>query len=100
MKRIPAAAPAASQSTAAAPIAVTDVASASATDAASDEPSTAGKNDSSAETGDLIEVRVLSAFGDFQPNDVVELSETEIRALGPAVDADPAAVEYVKSLQA
>lgn len=50
--------------------------------------------------GDLIEVRVLLAFGDHEPNDVVEVSEAELEELtkGGHIDADPAAVEYAKSL--
>lgn len=50
--------------------------------------------------GDLIEVRVLLAFGNHEPNEVVEIFEAELEELthGGHVDADPAAVEYAKSL--
>ena len=47
-----------------------------------------------------VEVRVLTSFGEHEPNDVIELTEAEARALGAAVDADPAAVAYAKSLKA
>lgn len=55
--------------------------------------------DQSAEADDRIEVRVLSAFDDFEPNDVVLLTKPEIRAMGSAVDTDPAAVAFAKSLR-
>ncbi|APR53358.1 hypothetical protein CA223_05450 [Sphingomonas koreensis] len=42
--------------------------------------------------------RVLVAFDGHEPNDVVELTEAELRAHGDQVDPTPAAVEYARSL--
>jgi len=48
------------------------------------------------------EARVLLAFENHQPNDVVMLTADELRAAVDAgyVDADPAAVAYAKGLLA
>ncbi|MEZ0495406.1 hypothetical protein [Sphingomonas sp. IW22] len=67
----------------------------SAAEAASAVPSAA-----TAQRGDRIEVRVLSAFDEHVPNDVIAIDTTDLSALTDMVDADPAAVEYAKSLKA
>lgn len=47
-----------------------------------------------------VKARVLVAFGEHQPNDVVSVTPAEAKALGGQVDTDPAAVKYAESLKA
>ncbi|MEH3098869.1 hypothetical protein [Sphingomonas adhaesiva] len=49
------------------------------------------------DTSELVEVRVLTAFGDYQPNDVALV--TPAQAQSDHVDADPDAVAYARSLK-
>ena len=46
-----------------------------------------------------IKVRILARCEHGEPNDVVELSPAEVKALDGVVDADPAAVKYAESLK-
>lgn len=46
-----------------------------------------------------VKVRVLARCEHGEPDDVVELSAAEAKALAGVVDADPAAVKYAESLK-
>jgi hypothetical protein len=47
----------------------------------------------------IIKVRVLAKCEHGEPDDVVELTAAEVKALAGIVDADPAAVTYAESLK-
>lgn len=57
--------------------------------------------ESDADEGDLIEARVLRAFGEYEPNDIVMIPAGSVDAVAAGdVDPNPAAVAYAKSLRA
>jgi len=73
-----------------------------ATDAAAPESGDAPAAEGTILPAGDAEARVLLAFENHQPNDVVMLTADELRAAVDAgyVDADPAAVAYAKGLLA
>ncbi len=64
------------------------------------EPTVAAADVVDVDQGDLIEARVLIAFDEHEPNDVVSFCSEDLDTLEREgkVDADPRAVAYAKSL--
>lgn len=63
-------------------------------------PDVATVSDASAPVDEIIEVRVLVAYDDHLPNDVIVMDRAEAETRLEQVDADPIAVAYAKSLVA
>ena len=51
-----------------------------------------------AQAGKKVKARVLVAFGDYQPNEVVKVTAAELKLYADSLDATPAAVSYAESL--